>query len=273
MATATIVSTKHVPVRVVDRRDHTAELWSIRVAHELTEFTFRPGQYATLGIERDGKVLERPYSIVSSPTEPHIEFLLELVPEGVLTPSLHALGVGDQLLMRPRAKGLFRLDLDGGRTHHLMFCTVTGVAPFVSMVRHLREDGRPLPDGLSVVMVHGGSRSSEFGYDAELEALDAELPWFHYRPTISRPWEDPEWTGELGRVEDVMRKHADAHGATPQNAIVYLCGHPGMITVGESIFHRAGFARKTVRQEEYWPLGKEPLKQDEALQAAEQHGG
>ncbi len=39
--------------------------------------------------------------------------------------------------------------------------------------------------------------------------------WFTYVPTISRPWDEPEWTGETGRVEDVMRKHADAAGLVP----------------------------------------------------------
>lgn len=260
---------KYVQARIVQRRDHTAELWSIRVEHD-GDFGFRPGQYATLAVVHGDRALERPYSIVSAPEEASIEFLLELVPDGVLTPTMHGLQVGATMLMRPRPKGRFFLDLDSQRTHHLFLCTVTGIAPFASMVRSLarRPAALPLADGFRILCVHGGSRSAELGYDAELAALDEQFGWFTYVPTISRPWAQPEWDGEVGRVEDLARKYADAFGMRPDNGIVYLCGHPGMIAAGQAIFHRAGFAKADVRQEEYWPLGKEPIKLDERVQAA-----
>jgi len=265
---AVIAAGKYVQGRVVERRDLTSDLWSIRIAHE-GGFIFKPGQYATLGVPADPKPLERPYSIVSSPSEPTIEFLLELVDEGVVTPHLHGLSTGAELLMRPRAKGRFTLDLASGRSHHIFVATVTGIAPFVSMVRTLRAGGyaEPLPDGFRVVCIHGGSRSDEFGYDDELGSLDRELDWFTYVPTISRIHDDPSWTGEVGRVEDVLRKHLDSAGATGHNSIGYLCGHPGMIAVGHAILARAGLPKQFIRQEEYYPLGKEPLELEEAVQA------
>ena len=251
-----------------ERRDLTEDLWSIRIAHD-GEFTFKPGQYATLGVAVDPKPLERPYSIVSSPTEPTIEFLLELVDHGLVTPHLHGLQPGAELLMRPRAKGRFTLDLASGRSHHVFVATVTGIAPFVSMLRTLQAGGyaEPLPAGFRVLCIHGGSRSDEFGYDQELVGLERELDWLTYVPTISRIHEDPSWPGEVGRVEDVLRKHLDATGADAFNSVGYLCGHPGMIAVGHAILARAGLAKEFIRQEEYYPLGKEPLELEEAVQA------
>lgn len=265
---AVIATGKYVQGRVVERRDLTEDLWSIRIAHD-GEFSFKPGQYATLGVPADPRPLERPYSIVSSPAEPTIEFLLELVDEGVVTPHLHGLGKGAELLMRPRAKGRFTLDLASGRSHHVFVATVTGIAPFVSMLRTLRAGGYvdPLPEGFRVVCIHGGSRSNEFGYDDELEWLDRELDWFSYVPTISRIHEDVGWRGEVGRVEDVLRKHLDRAGATAENSVGYLCGHPGMIAVGQAILARAGLPKAFIRQEEYYPLGKERLELEEAVQA------
>ncbi|GAC1343255.1 MAG: ferredoxin--NADP reductase [Candidatus Dormibacteria bacterium] len=265
---AVIATGKYVQGRVVERRDLTPDLWSIRVAHD-GAFTFKPGQYATLGVPAEPKPLERPYSIVSSPTEPTIEFLLELVDHGLVTPHLHALSTGAELLMRPRAKGRFTLDLASGRSHHLFVATVTGIAPFLSMLRTLRAGGYPdpLPDGFRVVCVHGGSRSDEFGYDDELGRLDRELEWFTYVPTISRIAEDPAWRGEVGRVEDVLRKHLDSAGATGANSVGYLCGHPGMIVVGHAILARAGVPKAFIRQEEYYPLGKGSIELEEAVQA------
>ena len=44
----------------------------------------------------------------------------------------------------------------------------------------------------------------------------SEFPWFSYIPVISRPWEDPEWKGEVGRVEDILRKYIDDLKLEPQ---------------------------------------------------------
>ena len=141
---ATDFSDKYEPVEIVERRDYGPDLWSIRVAHDLP-FEFRAGQYATLGVEVNGKPLERPYSIVSSPEEKELEFFIELIPDGALTPYLYPLQVGDRMLMRKRPKGVF---LKGGlapaRTH-LFMATVTGIAPFASILRLLRSVDTSIP--------------------------------------------------------------------------------------------------------------------------------
>jgi ferredoxin--NADP+ reductase len=248
---------KHASVTIVERRDHTPDLWSIRVRHE-EPFPFTPGQYATLGVPHGDRLVERAYSIVSDPAEDTIEFFFELVPEGALTPLLYEKGVGDEITMRRRAKGLFVLDQRPERTHHLLVSTVTGVAPYVSMARTTRrtlgEDSTlPAPQ---ILLIQAGSRSEELSYLDELRALSAELPWLSYVPSVSRPWEDPEWTGELGRAEDVVRKHADDLGATPQNSVAYLCGHPEMIATVRGIMRRRGYEHKNVREELYFQPAK-----------------
>ena len=124
---------------VTKRVDFAPDLRMFRVQSG-GDFKFVPGQFASLGVEKDGHRIERPYSIVSSPSENEVEFFFELVPEGALTPLLHKLQVGDELLMRKIPKGKFSLDLSNGKRHHLLISTVTGVAPFVSYVRTLSKD-------------------------------------------------------------------------------------------------------------------------------------
>src|SRR5258708_38453864 len=93
---------KYQSVKVVSRKDYAPDLWSIRVQPQQT-LPFKPGQYATLGVEQNGRVIEKPYSIVSSPLEQEIEFFFELVPQGELTPPLYNFQVGQSLLMRRQA--------------------------------------------------------------------------------------------------------------------------------------------------------------------------
>ncbi len=260
---------KHAPVTIVERRDHTPDLWSIRVRHD-EEFPFTPGQYATLGVPQGAKLVERAYSIVSDPAEETIEFFFELVPEGALTPLLYEKGVGDEILMRRRAKGLFVLDAKRPeKTHHLLVSTVTGVAPYVSMVRTTRRQLAADPSLVApqVLLIQAGSQSVELSYLDELRAQAADLDWLTYVPSVSRPWEDPEWSGELGRAEDVVRKHADAFGVTPENAVAYLCGHPEMIATVRGIMRRRGFDPKDVREELYFQPGKATEKPATALTA------
>ena len=76
---------------VVARDDFTDDLWMVRIRPQVP-ISFRAGQYVTVGVEQNGKLLERPYSIVSAPQEPELELFVELVPPGLLTPHLHPLG-------------------------------------------------------------------------------------------------------------------------------------------------------------------------------------
>jgi ferredoxin/flavodoxin---NADP+ reductase len=249
---------KHYRARITKRTDFSPDLWMIRIDPG-ADFPFAPGQYATLGVERDERRLERPYSIVSSPYEKEIEFFFELVPNGETTPPLYSLQAGDEVLMRKVAKGRFTLDtFRPARNNHLMLSTVTGVAPFVSYVRTLFKDWKEGRFGgdHKLFLLNGASRSWEFGYREELERFAEQAPWFTYVPAISRPWEDEKWKGEVGRVDDLIRKYTDQWGCTGQNTTAYLCGHPEMIEHGKGILKRIGFQRENFKEEIYWVPAK-----------------
>jgi ferredoxin--NADP+ reductase len=243
---------------VTKRTDFAADLWMFRIRSG-GEFEFAPGQYATLGLEHDGKRVERPYSIASAPFENEVEFFFELVPEGALTPLLHKLQPGDELLMRKVPKGRFSLETQNGRTNHLLVSTVTGVAPFVSYVRTLHKDWKEGRfDGThKLYLLNGASRPWEFGYVDELRQFAQEIPWFQYVPTVSRPWDHSDWDGETGRADDILRKYADQWGLDASNTMAYLCGHPEMIEHSKAILKRRGFVDKEMIKEEiYWIAAK-----------------
>src|SRR5262252_2802441 len=248
----------HYRACITQRRDFAPDLWAIRVDPG-AEFSFQPGQYATLGVERDTRNIERPYSIVSSPYEKEVEFFFELVPQGQTTPPLYELQLGAEVLMRKVAKGRFTFDISQpGRNKHLLISTVTGVAPFVSYVRTLFTDWRrgKFAGDHHLYLLNGASRSWEFGYWAELERYARAAPWFTYQPTISRPWEDDAWKGERGRADDLVRKYADQWGCTSENSIAYLCGHPEMVEHAKGILKRIGFEKEHFKEEVYWVPAK-----------------
>ena len=130
---------KFLAATIVDRRAVADDLFVLHVDTG-GDFSFLAGQYATLGVEVDSKRIERPYSICSSPYEKNLEFFVERVPEGELTPILYAMDNGAPLLLRRFAKGRFTLDLRSGRKNHFLLATVTGIAPYTSYIRTLYSD-------------------------------------------------------------------------------------------------------------------------------------
>lgn len=246
-------SDKHCRAEIVERRDFSHDLWAVRLKPE-SPLGFSPGQYATFGVEEAGKLIERPYSILSSPYEETLEFFFELVPEGELTPRLHKLHVGDSVVMRKVAKGRFTLDTQSGHQRHFFVATVTGLAPACSMVRTLLRDWKAgkFPAGIKLYVLQGASRSWELGYREEFESYAREVPWLTYVPTVSRPWEDRAWQGEVGRCEDILRKYTDQFELSPEDTTAYLCGHPEMIEKAKGILQRRGFSKESLREEQYW---------------------
>jgi ferredoxin/flavodoxin---NADP+ reductase len=246
---------KFLTATVTSRRDLSDDLWVIRVDPG-GPFPFKAGQYATLGVAASTRLIERAYSIVSSPYEPELEFFIELVHEGELTPPLYRLNVGDTLSLRKSAKGRFMNEAAAAPADHLFLCTVTGVAPLLSLVRTLSRDWSEggFKGDHRLFVIQGASRSSEFGYRDEIERFAGDLPWLTYVPTVSRPWDDPEWQGETGRVDDVIRKYADQWGLRPDRAFAHLCGHPSMIEHGKAILGRAGWPKNRLKEESYFIL-------------------
>ena len=229
---------------LVERKEITEDLMIIKMRPE-TAMTFKPGQYCTLGLEG----IERAYSIVSAPHEDDLEIFVELVPEpdGALTPLMWKMQEGDTMTIRPRCKGIFTLDEK--YNSHLMVATVTGVAPFVSILRsYFHHEGQ----GHRFYVLEGASYLDEFVYDKELEEMEASYPdTVKFIPTVSRPNESRNdgWTGASGRANDIVEEQIEKLGLEPSSTLVYACGHPGMIEdVKERLVPR-GF---NVKEERFW---------------------
>lgn len=234
-----------LPMATVTKRiEITHDLWRMWLKPEVS-FTFKPGQYTTIGV--DG--LERAYSIVSSPLESEIELFIELVPppDGNLTPILHRLCVGNKVSIRPRAKGIFVMQEK--YRDHLMMATVTGVVPYVSILRTYLQQKR---EGHRFIVIHGASYQDELAFDGELGELARAHPDFiTYIPTISRP-NDPRnvgWTGETGRANALVEKYVQKFGLKAADTMIYACGHPGMIEDVKARSAKAGFP---FLEERFW---------------------
>jgi ferredoxin/flavodoxin---NADP+ reductase len=222
------------------------------VALDGEPFPFLPGQYNTLGLDDpDGKTILRPMSISSPSTDlSEYEFFIRHVGEGEFTPLLWDLKVGDPLFMKG-AKGKFVLQEDGKQC--LFVASGTGLAPFMSMIETLLATG----ESREIHLLHGVSHEYDLAWREWLTEIEADhrLP-LHYAGTVSRPKENPSWTGLTGRVETVVASEMDRRGLTAENTTLYLCGNPEMITAVDEIATARGFPPEQVRKELYWPKAR-----------------
>lgn len=248
---------------VMRREDLTEELFRLWLKPEIS-LTFKAGQYCTIGaldnggnvvLDEAGRPLERPYSIVSAPHEKLIELFIELLPKdrgGNLTPLLWGLREGDEVSIRPRAKGVFTLEPKW--RNHIMVATVTGIAPYVSMLRDaiLRGDTEH-----QFFVLQGASYMDEFGYDDELMDMRLHKPGgicLAYAPTVSRPKEarNAEWGRKfgkfrVGRVNEILERHLGYWELSSGDTLIYVCGNPGMIEDVKDRFVLKGWRVKEER--------------------------
>ena len=242
-------------VKRVDETESLAYFW-VRFDSEPTPF--EPGQYMTIGVMVDGKIVQRPYSVASPPVEAGTsgyEFYIRLVQGGTFTPLLWDMAVGQKMRMIG-PKGKFMLQPGDERTH-IFISSGTGNAPFVSMMKQSLADGTPR----RAIFLNGVSYADEIGYRALLQEWERSGGYpVTYLPTVSRP-SDPRnaaWTGRTGRVETILEPVLDELGLTAANSVAYICGNPDMILAAEETLVGRDYPPEQVHKELYWPKGKEP---------------
>jgi ferredoxin-NADP reductase len=240
-------------VRRVDQTDDLAYFW---VRLDGDPIPFAPGQYMTIGVLADDRILQRPYSVASAPRvagSEGYEFYVRHVPIVRFTTALWRLPVGQRMRMIG-PKGKFLLEPNDERTH-LYVSTGTGIAPFLSMMRETQADG----DRRRTVLLHGASYADEIGYLDEIESLMRDGYPLTFVPTVSRASEprNADWTGRAGRVEQNVADVCRELHLAPERTVVYICGNPEMILNVEAVLMDRGFPEFHVKKELYWPKGKQ----------------
>ncbi|MFU8814745.1 MAG: FAD-binding oxidoreductase [Pseudomonadales bacterium] len=214
------------PPVLLERRVVTGELLRLKLSRP-AGFDYRAGQHVKMGTSE----MLRDYSLVSAPHEHLLEFFVELIPGGRLSERLRSVAPGAVMALGSRAKGDLRLDAT--RTTQFMIATVTGIAPYLSLLRdHLHRAPGQGAAAHRFIILHGASFADELGYLAELTALAQRHPQrIVYLPTVSRP-EHPRnrgWSGERGRVETLIDPIIARFRLSPHSTAVFACGNPEMV--------------------------------------------
>ena len=240
--------------RVIERIDWTERLHSLRIEAEIA--AFRAGQFTKLGLDIGGEIVGRPYSIVSAPGEPLLEFYFSTVPGGPLSPRLAALRTGDAIQVAPKPNGFLVLDEVPPAAHLWLVATGTGIGPFISML----NTPEPWQRFQRVVLVHAARTAAELSYRRAIARItEAEPKRFTYIPVVSREQADYALAGRIPAAIADGRLEARAGLALdPAKCHVLLCGNPAMLEDATAALIARGLRKHKrkepgqISRESYW---------------------
>jgi len=244
----------YVEGRITARHEWAPGLVTVTLDAALEPFV--PGQFVNLGLELEGQIVRRSYSLASAPFA-RPEFYLTGLESGELSPALLRLGPGDSVLVDPKAQGFFTLNWVPPASELWMIATGTGLAPYLSMLRSAEVWQR----FERIVLVHGVRERAHLTYRSELEALAVEHGGRLHR--VSLVTRDPEAPSVLhGRIPaailDGSLESAAGLSLSLERSHLLLCGNPAMIDDSVQALSTRGFTRHRTRKpghittEKYW---------------------
>ncbi|AON53882.1 ferredoxin--NADP reductase [Herbaspirillum seropedicae] len=232
-------------------------LWVHRWTDKLLSFrTTRPagyrftaGQFARLGLEIDGQIVSRAYSITSAEHEDVLEYYAIIVPGGQFTSRLDALQPGDPVWVEKLSYGFMTADRFSDGRQLWMLATGTGLGPYVSILQQ-PEVWQRFED---LVLVHGVRQCAELAYAdkfAQLRQQAAAQGWparLHSLRCVTREAVLPSSPGLLaGRITDLLRggqlEQAAGLSLTVDDARVMACGNPEMVTEVRELLRQRGMS-------------------------------
>ena len=176
---------------------------------------FDPGMFVmiTLVSPQSGEKVTRAFSIASAPESEVLEFEIHMI-KGRFTAPLEEAKIGDMFYITG-PYGQFKF-LPDAEKKVLFLAGGTGIAPFLSMLRQIKNLGKKT----DIALVYSVRLPNEIICREELERYTKELG-MRMLVTVTRPQDGDGWTGQTGHIDAAMvsRFAADAPERT-----CYICG-------------------------------------------------
>lgn len=192
------------------------------------DFAFVPGQFIMLGVLGYG---EAALTITTSPAELP-EFEIAVRSTGVATKAMHRLKVGGIAYFRgPYGNSIISRNIFGKEM--ILIAGGIGLAPLRSIIHAIRDD-KTIVGNLK--MVYGAKTPEDLIFKGELAAWGK---FADVHVTVDKA--DHDWTGETGRVADILGKLEIDKGA-----VVVVCGPPAMYELVAKTLLEKGLAEENM---------------------------
>ncbi|PFG55947.1 NADH oxidoreductase Hcr [Vibrio sp. ES.051] len=252
-----------VTLRCIDKYFETHDTVSIQLA-ELTElllFQFKPGQFINLGVEIDGKMEFRAYSISSINEDDHLQLTIKRVAGGKVSNFIiDSLLLGDTVQALPPTGDFNCIDHPpiqyNGKNKALLISAGCGVTPVYSMAKHWLSHPDENDNDVDIAFLHIARSPEETIYYDQLETFDAVYPNFQLTLLLKNNGGTSHPQGRLNAdwLQDLVPDF--------KQRTVYLCGPSQFMQDVRGYLSELGFDMANFYQESFTPATSE---QPEAL--------
>lgn len=237
----------NAPVSMVceDKWFETSETISLRLSHaSKQQVQFKPGQFVSLGVEIDGKMEYRAYSISSVPNQSFVQLTVKRVNQGKVSNFLiDQFKVGDEITVLAPTGPFNSVDCQPKKKVALLSAGC-GVTPVMSMARSWLAN----EDDIDITFIHMAKSPSQTIYFDDLEALDAEHDNFKLQLLLKDSVETSYPQGRLNK-EWLSTLCPDVAQRT-----VYLCGPIQFMQDMEANLAELGVPQSEFYQESFTPI-------------------
>ena len=202
-----------------------------RLVLNTPKFEFTPGQYVDLHVPGAKPVIKRSFSMANLPGEDRIELMIKRYPGGRLSGLLDGqIKPGDSI----RYTGPYgSLRIRESDRPILMIAGGSGMAPILSLLRHLAQSGCERP----VRFFYGARTERELFHLDEIAALGASLNDFVFAPVTGR------------FVHELVDEHLATNGGTAPE--VYMCGPPPMVEAAQEMLAAHGIDEHQIHVDKF----------------------
>lgn len=206
-------------------------------------FQHQPGQYLVLSLEINGRKVNRPYTISSSPTRSdYCEITVKREEKGLVSRHLHdTLREGDTIdLSAPTGRFIF----DGTQAQSIaLIAGGVGITPLMAITRYLTDkDWKG-----DIYFAYAAKSPDDIIFRKELDDLKARFPNLHLHVTLSRA-QDTNWTGHKGHVNAEFLMKCIPELST---RLVYICGPNAMMAMTIQVLKDLGVSAEQIKMEEF----------------------
>lgn len=211
--------------KVVENRRLNDYLTSLIIDVDLQGY--EPGQFVRIGLQDGDEIVARPYSLVNTPEEKHLEVYFNIVEQGPLSPRLFALEAGDEILVSDLPSGFLTVSEVPTAQQLWMIATGTGIGPFLSI---LKSDSA-WDKFEQLVLCYSVSYAAELAYQDLIEQISEQRgEQFRYVPIVTR---ESHGSGLGKRVTAVLQdgslERFSGLDINAEDSHVMMCGSASMI--------------------------------------------
>ncbi|MBO1520490.1 benzoate 1,2-dioxygenase electron transfer component BenC [Oceanisphaera pacifica] len=199
---------------------------------------FLAGQYVNIQVPGSEEV--RAYSFSSTPGSCDLSFLIRNVPGGLMSSYLVGQCKAGDILNLTGPMGVFYLRQVLKPV--LMLAGGTGLAPFLSMLEHLKNSELNQP----IHLIYGVTHDDDLVGVAALEKFAAEIELFSFKTVISS-------TESSHPLKGFVTNHMQDAPIQEGNVDVYLCGPPPMVDAVLGYFHEHDIEPNSFHYEKFTP--------------------